>query len=168
MRHQPCCMLSERDKVVLMSYFSSPLNELKHLIMDSYTLIPFKYTASCRNCKENSTIREKYHNKTYTGWDLTCILKNYQTSLWSWSKIGVFFIGEKPKVGIPLCLINLASVVEAKISGFPSCPPTAATACTKRDHHGLVSSVDVIKGWPQKSLFGPFSTILIKSKFVEY
>lgn len=57
-----------------------------------------------------------------------------QTSLWSWNKIGVVVIGEKPRVGIPLCLMNLESVVEAKISGFASVPSTAAIVCSKTDH----------------------------------
>lgn len=62
--------------------------------------------------------------------------------------MGVFFIGEKPIVGIPICLMNRASVVEDKISGFASLPPAAETACSKTDHQGLELSVDVIIGRP--------------------
>ena len=75
-------------------------------------------------------------------------LQTCQTSLWSCNKIGVFVIGENPKVGIPNCLMNRASVVEANISGFASFPPAAATACLKTDHHGFESSVAVINGRP--------------------
>lgn len=73
--------------------------------------------------------------------------------------MGVFFIGEKPKVGIPICLMNRASVVEVKISGFASFPPAASTACLKMGHQGLESLVAVIKGRPMKSLRVPFSVI---------
>lgn len=72
-----------------------------------------------------------------------------QTSLWSCNKMGVFVIGEKPRVGIPLCLMNRASVVEAKISGLKSFPPAASIACLKTGHHGLESFVSVIRGRPR-------------------
>lgn len=62
--------------------------------------------------------------------------------------MGVFVIGEKPRAGIPNCLMYRASVVEAKISGFASFSPTAVIACLKTDHHGLESLVGVIKGRP--------------------
>lgn len=62
--------------------------------------------------------------------------------------MGVFFIGEKPKVGMPICLRYLASVVEAKISGFASLPPAAMTACSKTDHQGLELFVGVTNGRP--------------------
>lgn len=62
--------------------------------------------------------------------------------------MGVFFIGEKPRVGIPICLMYLASVVEDKISGFASFSPAATTACSKTDHQGLEQFVGVINGRP--------------------
>lgn len=51
-------------------------------------------------------------------------------------------------MGMPICLIYRASVVEAKISGFASFPPASVIACLKIDHHGLESLVSVIKGRP--------------------
>lgn len=68
----------------------------------------------------------------------------------------MFFIGEKPREGIPICLMNLASVVEVKISGLASFPPDAKIACLNADHHGLDSSVGVARGRPLLSLIGPF------------
>lgn len=63
--------------------------------------------------------------------------------------MGVFLIGEKPSTGIPFCLMNRASVVEARISGFESFPPADVIACLKTDHHGLESLVEVIKDRPK-------------------
>lgn len=62
--------------------------------------------------------------------------------------MGVLVIGEKPKTGIPNCLMNRASVVVAKISGFASLPPATVIACLKTGHHGLESSVAVNNGRP--------------------
>ena len=84
-----------------------------------------------------------------------------QTSLWSCNKIGVFDIGEKPRVGIPSSLMKRASVVEAKISGFASFPPAAVIACLKTDHQGFESFVRVIRGHPLQSLNGPSWIICI-------
>lgn len=70
--------------------------------------------------------------------------------------MGVFAIGEKPRVGMPRCLMNRASVVEAKISGLASFPPEAITPCSKTDHHGLELLVGVIRGRPMLSRMGPF------------
>ncbi|PKU83942.1 hypothetical protein MA16_Dca006417 [Dendrobium catenatum] len=57
---------------------------------------------------------------------------------------------------MPICLMNRASVVEDRISGFPSFPPEAEIACLKIDHHGLDALVGVTKGRPVTSLLGPF------------
>lgn len=57
-------------------------------------------------------------------------------------------MGEKPRAGIPICLINRASVVEAKISGFESFPPASSIAFLKIDHQGLEKLVGVTRGRP--------------------
>lgn len=73
-------------------------------------------------------------------------------------------MGEKPSAGIPLCLINRASVVEAKISGFESFPPASSIACLKIDHQGLEMLVGVTRGRPLQSVIGPFSIICQRKK----
>lgn len=70
------------------------------------------------------------------------------TSLWSWSKIGVFAIGEKPIAGNPSSLKLRASVEAGKISGFPSFPPASFTAPSNNAHHGLELSTAVRTGSP--------------------
>lgn len=71
--------------------------------------------------------------------------------------MGVLAIGENPRAGIPNCLMNRASVVDAKISGLESFPPDAIMAFVKTDHQGFDSSVAVDSGRPPLSLnFGPF------------
>lgn len=57
-------------------------------------------------------------------------------------------MGENPRVGMPSCLMNRASVVEDRISGLASFPPADLTACSNTGHHGFVSLVGVIKGRP--------------------
>ena len=98
--------------------------------------------------------------------EMTIDWQTCQTSSCSCSKMGVFAIGEKPKTGIPNCLMNRASVVEANISGFASFPPTAVIACWKTDHHGLELLVGVSKGRPLQSLMGPFSLICHINKVI--
>lgn len=76
-------------------------------------------------------------------------MKSSITSLCSCNKIGVLLIGEKPRTGMPNCLMKRASVVEAKISGLESLPPASEMAVLKTDHHGFESLVIVINGRPK-------------------
>ena len=73
--------------------------------------------------------------------------------------MGVFDIGEKPRTGIPNCLMNRALVVEDKILGFASFPQATVIACLKTSHHGLESSTKIINGRPVISLIVPCSVI---------
>lgn len=131
---------------------NQPLKELSALIRCWYTSMPLRNTLSSRNCNVEITLNSAItlHKKKYDS------RQRLITSLWSWSKIGVFIIGENPRAGTPICLTNRASVVEDKISGFASFPPEEIIACSNTDHHGFNSLAGVSKGRPVTSLTGPF------------
>uniref|UniRef100_A0A0E9QLP9 Uncharacterized protein n=1 Tax=Anguilla anguilla TaxID=7936 RepID=A0A0E9QLP9_ANGAN len=72
----------------------------------------------------------------------TCSFRN---SLWSCSRMGVWFIGEKPMAGRPTALINRLSEAAGNIS-FCRFIFIALHVALKIFHQGLLSSVDV-RSW---------------------
>lgn len=134
--------------------FYTPAKEPRARNMDSYTSIPLKKTESCKNYRRKIIFLYDYiYDNVQVSAKINIrkrgtkvVLNN--TSLWSCSNMGVLDIGEKPKAGIPSCLMYRVSVVEDSISGFASFPPAASTARLNTNHQGFESSVLVISGCP--------------------
>lgn len=135
-------------------FTNQPWNELSALIACSYTLMPLRNTLSSRNCSIEINTDFEHHildKERKSGSSLISV-----TSLWSWSSIGVFVIGENPRAGMPSCLTKRESVVEDKISGLDSFPPAEVMAFSNMSHHGFDSFVAVNMGRPATSVTGPF------------
>ena len=73
---------------------------------------------------------------------------NLSNLIVSWSNMGVFDIGEKPRARIPFYLMSRTSIGEVKISSFASFPLANVVAYLKTTHHNLKSLIVVIKGHP--------------------